>query len=205
MSFVRRSSSFASVKQPDHSSKFQRSASFAEHDFFYDIEDMHVLKAGGLPKLAEMGGVQGLAQSFRTSLSTGLYEDEVESKFEDRIAKCVTISDVFSLNLFTRFLFATLFLAVPCNTSLFFFEFRFYFLFFHSRRFGVNVVPRKAPATYWEHIQDALGDEMLQVLIVAGLISLVIGIFADEHENGWIEGFAILLAGTHPILFCFPF
>lgn len=89
MSFVRRSSSFASVKQPDDSSKFRKSALFNDHDFFYDIEDMHVLKAGGLPKLAEMGGVQGLAQSFRTSLATGLYEDECESKFEDRIAKCV--------------------------------------------------------------------------------------------------------------------
>ena len=52
MSFVRRSSSFAAVKKPDESqSKFIRSDSFVDHDFFYDVEDMHVLKAGGLPKV----------------------------------------------------------------------------------------------------------------------------------------------------------
>ncbi len=52
MSFVRRSSSFAAVKKPDESlSNFKRSDSFADHDFFYDVEDMHVLKAGGLPKV----------------------------------------------------------------------------------------------------------------------------------------------------------
>jgi hypothetical protein len=53
MSFVRRSSSFlAAVKKPDETqSKFNRSDSFVDHDFFYDVEDMHVLKAGGLPKV----------------------------------------------------------------------------------------------------------------------------------------------------------
>lgn len=102
MSFVRRSASFASVsrEESDKAKFVRRSASFAEHEFFYDVEDMHVLKAGGLPKLAEMGGVQGLAAAFRTSLTTGLYKDEVEAKFVDRITKYVRF--VFVLNIFTQ-------------------------------------------------------------------------------------------------------
>lgn len=62
-------------------------------------------------------------------------------------------------------------------------------------RFGVNVVPRRPPATFWELCQEALEDEMLRVLIVAGVISLVIGVLTEHAETGWIEGFAILLAG----------
>ncbi len=57
---------------------------FQEHDYFYDTQDIWVLKdktQGGLPKLAEMGGVQGLAEAFRTSLTTGLHEDEINSEF----------------------------------------------------------------------------------------------------------------------------
>lgn len=91
MSFVRRSSSFAAIKKEegDNARFSKRSATFNEHEFFFDVEDMHVLKAGGLPKLAEMGGVQGLAAALRTSLSTGLYQDEIDSQFSERIAKCV--------------------------------------------------------------------------------------------------------------------
>ena len=58
------------------------------------------------------------------------------------------------------------------------------------------MVPRRPPATFWEHCKDALGDEMLQVLVVAGVISLIIGVLTEHAETGWIEGFAILLAGT---------
>lgn len=91
MSFVRRSSSFANVKKGEaESAKFNKpSASFAEHDFFFDVEDMHVLKSGGLPKLAEMGGVQGIAAALRTSLTTGLYKDEMDSKFSERVGRYV--------------------------------------------------------------------------------------------------------------------
>ncbi len=61
MSFVRRSSSFAAVKKPDESqSNFKRSDSFADHDFFYDVEDMHVLKAGGLPKVGSFNRLLSL-------------------------------------------------------------------------------------------------------------------------------------------------
>jgi hypothetical protein len=49
MSFVRRSSSFIATVKAD-APKYGRSATFDEHDFIFDIEDMHVLKAGGLPK-----------------------------------------------------------------------------------------------------------------------------------------------------------
>jgi magnesium-transporting ATPase (P-type) len=56
------------------------------------------------------------------------------------------------------------------------------------------VVPRRPPATFWELSKEALEDVMLRVLIGAGVISLVVG-FVEHPATGWIEGFAILLAG----------
>ena len=45
------------------------------------------IQAGGMPKLAEMGGIQGLAEAFRTSLENGIYADEEKEGFAVREAK----------------------------------------------------------------------------------------------------------------------
>lgn len=67
-------------------------------------------------------------------------------------------------------------------------------------RFGLNVVPRRPPASFFELCRDALEDVMLRVLMVAGCISLAIGI-AQNPKSGWIEGFAVLLAGVCLLFF----
>lgn len=56
------------------------------------------------------------------------------------------------------------------------------------------MVPRRPPASFWELCSEALEDVMLRVLIGAGVISLIVG-FVEHPSTGWIEGFAILLAG----------
>jgi Ca2+ transporting ATPase len=68
----------------------------------------------------------------------------------------------------------------------------------HTERlshFGSN---RRLPPkrkTYCELCHDATQDSTLRILMVAGVVSLIIGATLDVHpEYGWIEGFAILIA-----------
>eukprot|EP01100_Stratorugosa_tubuloviscum_P004637 TRINITY_DN2167_c0_g1_i7.p1 TRINITY_DN2167_c0_g1~~TRINITY_DN2167_c0_g1_i7.p1 ORF type:complete len:1023 (+),score=555.41 TRINITY_DN2167_c0_g1_i7:262-3330(+) len=67
---------------------------------------------------------------------------------------------------------------------------------FSRRRaiYGANVYPKKASKSLLSMIWDALQDRMLQILIVAAIISIFLGVFAGHDEAGWIEGVAILLA-----------
>ena len=62
-------------------------------------------------------------------------------------------------------------------------------------QFGSN---RRQPVkrrTYIQIVMDTLEDTTMRILIVAGIISLILGVTLDEHkETGWIEGFAILIA-----------
>lgn len=89
MSFVRRTSSFASVKRPEVELDVVRKKALPvhQHDFMYDINDFHVMMHGGLPILAEMGGVQGIAAALRTDLKEGLMEDEVQQGYAVREEK----------------------------------------------------------------------------------------------------------------------
>jgi Ca2+-transporting ATPase len=61
------------------------------------------------------------------------------------------------------------------------------------RMYGSNHYPKAELKTFWEHCKEGLEDEILQVLLVAGLISLIIGAIEDPHE-GWFEGLAIWVA-----------
>lgn len=66
--------------------------------------------------------------------------------------------------------------------------------------FGSNVIPAKPPKTFLEFLVDAFKDTILIILMVAAVVSLLLGIFAPEncggHEDntGWIDGFAIIVA-----------
>lgn len=53
----------------------------APDNFGLDLNDLLVLANGGLPILAECGGVQGLAHALRSDIKTGLSEHETQSKF----------------------------------------------------------------------------------------------------------------------------
>jgi len=60
---------------------------------------------------------------------------------------------------------------------------------------GENRLPDRRKRAFYEFWMDAMEDKVLMILIVAAVVSLVLGVTVDEHpEIGWIEGFAILVA-----------
>jgi Ca2+ transporting ATPase len=61
--------------------------------------------------------------------------------------------------------------------------------------YGRNKPAKEKKFSYFELCWIALKDPTLRVLIVAGLISLIIGVVLEDHpEYAWIEGFAIIVA-----------
>ena len=66
--------------------------------------------------------------------------------------------------------------------------------------FGANYIPPKPPKTFLQFLLDALKDTILIILMVAAVVSLILGIFAPEEcegaedNTGWIDGFAIIVA-----------
>ena len=64
-----------------------------------------------------------------------------------------------------------------------------------EEQFGSNKRKAAKRRTYFQIVLEALGDTTMRILIVAGVVSLILGITLDKHkETGWIEGFAILIA-----------
>jgi len=64
---------------------------------------------------------------------------------------------------------------------------------YRREKFGTNRVTEKPPTPFWQFCWDELGDEMLRVLIVAGIISIIVGAIQDGLK-GASEGVAIMLA-----------
>ena len=66
---------------------------------------------------------------------------------------------------------------------------------FRRRReiYSANTYEKPPPSSFLVLCWEALQDPMLIILIIAGVISMIVGILGDPHE-GWIEGCAILLA-----------
>jgi len=61
--------------------------------------------------------------------------------------------------------------------------------------YGENRVPPPRSASYLELVWGALHDPTLIVLVIAGLVSLILGVTVDEDKNvGWIEGAAIMVS-----------
>ncbi|XP_066921379.1 plasma membrane calcium-transporting ATPase 1-like [Clytia hemisphaerica] len=60
--------------------------------------------------------------------------------------------------------------------------------------FGVNFIPPKPAKTFLQLVFEALEDTILRILIVAAIVSLVLGMVIESVETGWIEGVAILVA-----------
>ncbi len=59
--------------------------------------------------------------------------------------------------------------------------------------FGSNKLPSSPRQTFWQLFVDTFDDVTLQILLVAAIVSLVIGIY-DDPEVGYVEGMAILAA-----------
>jgi len=59
--------------------------------------------------------------------------------------------------------------------------------------FGSNVLPSTPRQSFWQLFVDTFDDATLQILIVAAIVSLAIGIY-DDPEVGYVEGMAILSA-----------
>ena len=58
---------------------------------------------------------------------------------------------------------------------------------------GANALPSAPRASFWQLFVDTFDDATLQILIVAAIVSLVIGIY-DDPATGYVEGCAILAA-----------
>ena len=59
--------------------------------------------------------------------------------------------------------------------------------------FGSNTLPSTPRKSFWQLFVDTFDDATLQILIVAAIVSLVIGIY-DNPSTGYVEGMAILAA-----------
>lgn len=59
--------------------------------------------------------------------------------------------------------------------------------------FGSNTLPSTPRKSFWQLFVDTFDDATLQILIVAAIVSLVIGIY-DDPSTGYVEGMAILAA-----------
>ena len=64
-----------------------------------------------------------------------------------------------------------------------------------KKKFGVNFIPPVPPKGFWRLVWEAVWeDTTLRILIVAAIISLILGMVLEDPKTGWIEGFAILVA-----------
>ncbi len=61
--------------------------------------------------------------------------------------------------------------------------------------FGSNYIPPQPAKTFLEFLVDAFKDTLLIILMIAGLVSLILGVTVEEDKStAWIEGFAIFVA-----------
>ncbi|RKP14500.1 PMCA-type calcium-translocating P-type ATPase [Piptocephalis cylindrospora] len=68
--------------------------------------------------------------------------------------------------------------------------------------FGRNTLPPRPSKSFLSLLKEAMGDNILQLLSVAAVISLAMGIYEDHSDQhpedeprvGWVEGAAILIA-----------
>lgn len=66
----------------------------------------------------------------------------------------------------------------------------------HRRKiFGSNYIPPQPSKSFLEFLIDAFKDTLLIILMIAGLVSLILGVTVEEDKStAWIEGFAIFVA-----------
>ena len=67
-------------------------------------------------------------------------------------------------------------------------------LAWRERQWGNNHLPPEEENSILQHIIDCFEDPTLRVLLLASVVSLIIGILKDGIRTGWIEGTAIFFA-----------
>jgi Ca2+-transporting ATPase len=60
--------------------------------------------------------------------------------------------------------------------------------------FGENYIPPPPQKSLFKLVIEQFEDRTLQILLVGGTVSLILGAVFDREEQGWIEGLAIYLA-----------
>lgn len=61
--------------------------------------------------------------------------------------------------------------------------------------FGTNVIPATPPKSFLALCFDALQDKTLIILVIAAVISIILGVTVEQRkEIAWIDGAAILVA-----------
>ena len=63
-----------------------------------------------------------------------------------------------------------------------------------EKEWGNNHLPPEKENSILEHILNCFEDPMLRVLLIASIVSLLIGVAKDGIKTGWIEGTAIFFA-----------
>eukprot|EP00054_Salpingoeca_dolichothecata_P015910 m.92418 g.92418 ORF g.92418 m.92418 type:complete len:1299 (-) comp21718_c0_seq1:367-4263(-) len=64
-----------------------------------------------------------------------------------------------------------------------------------QRVFGANIIPEVKPKSFFQLMWEALQDVTLVILIIAGIISLILGLTVEEDsDTAWIEGAAIMIS-----------
>ena len=59
------------------------------------------------------------------------------------------------------------------------------------KNFGTNKYPPEKPLNLFDFILECFNDATLKVLLIAAIVSLVIGLLKEGLKTGWIEGSAI--------------
>lgn len=62
------------------------------------------------------------------------------------------------------------------------------------REYGTNDRVKGVDLSFFDFVVDSLEDPMLRILILASIVSTIIGILQEGFATGWIEGFSIFLA-----------
>lgn len=64
----------------------------------------------------------------------------------------------------------------------------------HLDAYGTNHFPEPPQQSFISLLLEALQDTTLIILIIAAVVSIILGVILENPEIGWIEGFAILVA-----------
>ena len=63
-----------------------------------------------------------------------------------------------------------------------------------KKEWGENTEITQEVFGFWHFVWDSLGDQMLQILLLAAVVSTIVGIIQEGLSTGWIEGLTIFLA-----------